>query len=163
MALVIYPTTDYDSFVSIADANTIIEEYSLHNDLWSALSDAEKEVYLRVGTDRIFSVISTDDTDEAYLDSTVYDATTSCLPKSNALMAIHDVVYGLSTSINPNKGLITKEKVGDLEVNYFQGYSKNPKSGIVTNPFPNIVKSCLETYGATFNLSGLTKASVENS
>lgn len=91
MALTIYPTAGYDSFVSLADANTIVASHTLYNTEWTALTDADKEVYLRIATDNIFLVISTDSTDTYYLDETTYVAADSCLPKVCVLMAIHDM------------------------------------------------------------------------
>ena len=154
MSLIIYPTTDYDSFITVADADITITANSVQSATWLALTEVEKEVYLRIATQRIFNVVSTDTTNvDGYLDESVYIAADSCLPKSCALIAIHDLVYGLSSEINPNTGLITKEKVGDLEVNYSHGFPTKRVSGRVSNPYPSNVRLCLTSYGAT-GLSG---------
>lgn len=159
MALVIYPNTDYDSFISVSDADGIINKFSVHVTTWEGLNDAQKEVYLRIATDRIFNAIDSD----TYLDSTTYVADDSCLPKATALMAIHDVVYEISSSVNPNQGLVSMERVGDLQVNYFHGNGKYPKGAKKTNPYPTEVYPCLTSYGAEFNVFGVLRAKVENS
>ena len=162
MALIIYPTTDYDSFISVVDADTIITNNSVQSVTWLALTEAEKEVYLRIATTRILNAVSTDTTNsDGYLDETVYVAVDSCLPKSCALMAVHDLVYGLSSEINPNTGLVTKEKVGDLEVQYAHGFPNKRVSGRVSNPYPSSVRPCLESYGATGLSGGITQVTLE--
>lgn len=140
MALTVYVdnNTDFDSFISLADADTYITETSIHSADWLALSTTDREVYLRIACNRILSRI-----DETLLDGN------ACLAKANASMAIHDVVYKLSSDINPNTGLVTREKVGDLEVDYFHGGFRSSRQikGIVTDPFPSEVKKCLSNYG----------------
>jgi len=146
MALIVAPDTAWDSFISVQDAESIIIKNSVHSSKWLSLQDSEKEVYLRIATSRILSVISTDSTSpDGYFNESDYDASFSCLPNASAFMAIHDITYELSSSINPNVGLITKEKIGDIEVAYKQSKGK----GIVTSPFPSRVAKCLESYGAT--------------
>lgn len=139
MAITIYPTTDYDSFVSVAEANTFISQYTLFTTQWSALTDEQKEVYLRIATQRILNVV----------DGTLLEEDT-CLKSSCAVMAVRDLVFNISAGVNENKGLITKEKVGDVEVNYYQGNSSKVSS-LNKNPFSTEVKKCLAKYGAIFN------------
>jgi len=158
MALTIYPDSGYDSFISISDADTIITENSIQSSSWLSLDDATKEVYLRIAFSNIYDVISTDsNSDIGYLDIDTYVSTNSCLPKTNAMMAIHDLSYGLSSEINPNMGTITKEKVGDLEVQYQHDYKER---GRVSNRFPNSVKSCLNYYGATLQTGCIKQATL---
>ena len=147
MALIVYPTADYDSYVSLVDAETTITSYTTFGTQWLALDDATKEIYLRIATARINDVI----------DSTLLDGTDACLSSSCSLMAINDLVFEISSSINPNDGLITKEKVGDLEVQYQHSYSK--RSSRNKNPFPPLVRTCLSGYGAEF--SNITRATLE--
>lgn len=158
MALIIYPAENYDSLISVADATLFISKYSVHSSLWTALSVEQQEIYLRIATERIFNVISTNSEDDLYLDVLTYGQTSSCLPKAACTMAMHDIVHSISSSINPNTGLITKEKIGDLEINYSHSYAK---LGIERNPFPVSVRSCLALYGAEFAIMGLFKATVE--
>ena len=149
MALIIYPIADADSFITEADADTVIAENSVQSATWTALTSTMKEVYLRIATSRILGSVSTDASNEdGYLDESIYVAADSCLPKATALMAIHDLAYGLSSDINPNTGLISKQKVGDLEETYFHGNPLSQVNSRNTNPFPSSVIKCLNAYGA---------------
>lgn len=155
MSLTVYPTDGYDSFISLEDANTRIGYTSLQASDWNALDDTTKEVYLRIATIAINNKVDFDD--DAFLD---YDAATSCLPNACADMAVHDLVYGLSSEINPNTGLVASEKVGDLEVKYFHGANTSSQQlkGRVTTRFPDTVVSCLSNYGAVFTGSGIKQS-----
>ena len=164
MALVIYPATGYDSLISEVDATAIITANSLQSSLWSALTSVNKEIYLRIATTRILNSVSYDYSNPTgYLDEATYVAADSCLPKSCALMAIHDLAYGLSSEINPQTGLIAKEKVGDLEVTYIHGANASSKqlSSRETSPFPASVQSCLKSYGAILSNGGFRQATLE--
>jgi hypothetical protein len=50
MALTIYPEDNFDSYVSLADADTYAPLYILDTTNWDALSDTQKEFYLRQAT-----------------------------------------------------------------------------------------------------------------
>lgn len=151
--LILYPNTDYDSFISVADADEVISNNSVHSAQWLALTEAQKEVYLRVATTRILNITTA-------LDVLTYVAANSCLPKSCALIGIHDVVYGISSEVNPNTGIVSKEKVGDLEVTYFHGNPNKQVKGRTTSPFPSEVKPCLESYGAVFSQGSIQRATL---
>ena len=137
MALIIYPDIDFDSLVSVVDATEVIVRNSVHSTDWITLSEPMQEVYLRIATQRILSVVE---------DTIPIDG--ECLPRSCALMAIHDLMYGLSSEVNPNTGLISKQKVGDLEETYFHGNPLSQVNSRNTNPFPSSVIKCLNAYGA---------------
>jgi predicted transcriptional regulator len=149
MALVVYPTIDYDSLVSLADANTIIDKYSVNASIWNALDDTTKEKYLRIATDRVLSVI----------DITLLDGS-ECIKKAVSLIANKDVSFGISSDINPNLGTITKEKVGDLEVEYKQ---TNGAKGKDRNPFPVSTYACLNNYGANIQSGRVRTFTIERS
>jgi hypothetical protein len=148
MALVIYPDTGYDSFVTLVDADAIIANYSVHNDKWVALTDTDKEIYLRIACEYI--ILNT-----PLLPDMEYDPLTSCLPKSNAMMAVHDLSYGLSSEINPNTGLISKEKVDTLEVTYFHGNPNHQVNSRKTSRFPATVVRCINSYGGNVRASNV--------
>ena len=150
MSLIIIPDTNGDSFISVNDANDIITKNSVHFADWQALTDNTKEIYLRIATTRILDVVS-----DEYFDLASYNVSDSCLPQVTALMGIHDVAYGISKDINPNLGVVTKEKVGDLEIDYYHG-NASKMTGKNRSPFPSNVIKCLESYGAT-NLQGCLK------
>lgn len=50
--LTIYPNTNYDTFCTITDANTILTNYvpSSQREKWDALADTDKEILLRQST-----------------------------------------------------------------------------------------------------------------
>jgi len=137
MALTVFPTTGYDTFIALADADTYITANSLQSADWLALSDIDREVYLRIQTKNILYKI-----DETLLGTVVIQ----CLATATAIMAVNDFRNSLSTALDRNDGLITKEKVGVIEVNY-QQHRLNRK---VPTVYPKEVRSCLITYGASF-------------
>ena len=53
MALIEYNNTDWDTFCSLADADTIITNYVPDSAAWLALEEAQKEVYLRQATETV--------------------------------------------------------------------------------------------------------------
>lgn len=159
MSLTILPTENGDSFISILDADEVISRNSLQYSNWLDLSDLNKEIYLRIATTRILNVVSFDiNSTSGYLNLAEYISIDSCLPKAAALMAIHDLAYGLSSEINPNTGLVSKEKVGDIEVNYFHGYIDKQVKGRITNPYPSSVVPCLNSYGSNISSSSIKQA-----
>jgi hypothetical protein len=165
MALIIYPELGYDSLISEANATEIIVLNNINSAKWLTLSIEQREVYLRIATNKVLGVVSYDITNlNGYLDSLSYVASESCLPTTCALMAVHDLLYGISSEINPNTGLITKEKVGDIEVSYTHGNPTRQIKGRVSSPFPSTVIPCLNSYGAAINTaSGITQSTLVRS
>lgn len=166
MALIIYPEDGYDSFISEPDAELIIQDNSLQYQQWLDLPNLVRDIYLRIATTAILNAVSTDsENPNGYLDKASYDASSSCLPRVCALVAMHDLVYQISSEINPNTGLITKEKVGDIEVAYTHGASASSRQLSSKNKdvFPKYVKSCLSSYGVTVSASGFHQVQLERS
>lgn len=158
MALTIYPNTGYDSFISEEDATVIISANSVNADTWLALSVPQREVYLRISTDRILNVVSFDPTNiDGYLDITTYVAAESTLPKACALMAIHDVVYSISAEATTQTGLVSREVVDEIEVHYYHD-GKTALKGMSEQdafPFPVIVRPYVNSYGANIGMCKL--------
>ena len=152
MSLTIYPTEGYDSFVSVADATSFLEKNSMYYAECVAKypDESSQEVLLRIATRRIIDTI----------DMSLFpvDSVPLCISEATSLMAIHDCWYGLSVSQNDNQGLVSREKVGDLEVEYDHRNTKTKAK--VTSPFPDSVRTCLSNYGATFSY-GLARATME--
>lgn len=141
MALVLYPTTDYDSFISVEDATTVISKLTLHSAVWTALSDGDKEVYLRIACRLIVDGV----------DQTTYpftDPMPTCVGEAQAMIAVQDVVYGFSatTTIDTN-GAIKKQKVGSLEIEYYDTATGTKKYAPL---IPAMAKPCLVTLGYDF-------------
>jgi len=137
MALTVYPTTDYDTFIGLDDANTLITSRYPLASKWAVLTDEEKEVYLRLHCNTILNTI----------DQSLLPATSECLAESNAIMAFNDVINEISITLDRNNGLVTKEKVGDVEINYKQYRSNLNKPSIYNLE----IKNCLSKYGAKFS------------
>lgn len=157
MALTVYPTTDWDSYCSLIDAVQYCTEYNVHCESCKTKvpTDEEREVYLRIATQRILTVI---DTSLVPTDALPDDLAMAC-----ALTAVHDCVYEISSAVNPNTGAISSEKVGDLEVRYTHGrnMSSAPIVGRNTDPFPAMAKTILANYGAVF--TNLKQGKLEHS
>ena len=154
MALIIYPTADYDSFVTVADATTVIAAYTLHSATWIVLTTAEQEVYLRIAARNIIDHVDQEE-------NPFPDPMTDCVADAQALMAINDVVYGFSASIAAEEtGATKKEKVGTLEVEY---YDTKKSSGI--SMVPTLAVPCLEALGYVFtpNIDGLAQLTLGRS
>ena len=150
MALVIYPTVDYDSFITVVDATTTISEYTLHSAIWLALTIAEQEVYLRIAARNIIDHIDQELTPFP-------DVMPSCVGEAQALMAVQDVVYGFSAQDTVDEsGSIKKEKVASLEIEYYDTKSKTAKRVSVV---PDMAMLCLEDIGyvLTPHIGGLTQ------
>ena len=151
MALIIYPTADYDSFVSVANADDYISSLTVYSADWTALSTDDKERYLRIALRTIVSGIDTD----TY---PLPDPMLTCAAEAQSLIAIHDLVNGLSTSKETSTGAIRRNKVGSIEQEFFEGKFKH-KSRI-----PAIAKACLESLDFDTNiLYGVTQTTLGRS
>ena len=156
MALVIYPTADYDSFITVADAATTIGEYTLHSAVWTALTSAEQEIYLRIAARNIIDHVDQDLTPFP-------DPMPTCVGQAQALMAIQDVVYGFSAQDTVDEsGSIKKEKVASLEIEYYDTKSKTAKRVSVV---PDMAMLCLEDIGYVLSpyIAGLTQTTLGRS
>lgn len=156
MALTIYPTTDYDSFISVADATTTISEMTLHASLWDGITETEREIYLRIACRVI----------EDGIDQTVNpypDPMPDCAGEAQALMAVQDLVYGFSASTATSSvGAIKKQKVSSLEIEYYDSDSDSPKK---VSYIPSLAVPCLELLGFDVppNINGLTQLTLGKS
>ena len=137
MALTIYPTTSYDSFCSLDDSNTIIAGYIPDTAQWDALTDAQKEVYLRQSSLIIEEKVS-------QLPTTLEEN----LKKATAILANHSIGLNMVDDSDSNK--IKKKKVKDIEVEYFSAPDAK-------NEIPDLVISLLSVYNvqssSTFSFS----------
>jgi hypothetical protein len=139
MALIVYPTEDYDSFVSVADATTIIGNLTLYSSEWGALDLSEQEAYLRIASQVITDGLTT----------IPADPVPQCLKNSQALIAIHDVVNGISKPLTI-ESVVKKQKAGSVEIEYFEPNS----TGTTNNRIPSLAATCLEGLGYEFPISG---------
>lgn len=132
MALTIYPNTDYDSFVSLADTEAILINNVPSSQLteWNALTNTDKEILLRQSTLLIANKIQIPTTAEVNLQrATAYLAQYS----NGKIMTANDGSTG---------NIKVKEIVGTVKTEYFT-------QGKDSNTFPEIVDLLLKNYGAT--------------
>ncbi len=144
MALTIYPATGWDSFISTADATTVINNLSHHGDQWSALGETDKERYLRIACRYI---VNHSVPEEEYP-----DPMPQCVGEAQALTAANDMANGLSASTGVRQtAQVRREKAGDVEVEYFRG-------AVYGVPFvPPMAAPCLETnMGFSVSMSQVT-------
>lgn len=145
MALILPPDAAYDSFVSVVDATMYIETFTLDSAVWIALTVADQEIYLRIATRRIQDGV---DQDVYPIDPAILPA---CLAEATSLMAVHDLVNGISagTATASNTGSIKKEQVGDIVQEY---YDTKSTTNTYVNLVPTLARPCLEDMGYVFPL-----------
>ena len=150
MALILPPDTAYDSFVSVADALGYIQALTLDSAAWIAIGVDQQEVYLRIATRRI----------QDGIDQELYPidpaALPTCLAEATSLMAVHDLVNGISSgsATASETGAIKKEQVGTIVQEY---YDTKSVVNSYTSLVPALARVCLESMGYEFptSLGGL--------
>jgi len=137
MALTIYPTDEYDSFCSLADAETLIAANipSAQHTLWDALADSDKEILLRQSTILIKNSVTT-------LPATLEDD----LKLACAYLANNSVGITMTDSNGKEGNVKVKEIVDVVKTEYFSAGKSN-------NSFPTIVNSLLSQYGVSTSSS----------
>lgn len=149
MALIVYPTESYDSFVSLVDATDYITKYTLQLDSWTAFDTTTKEALLRIAAQRLIS-----NSDELLFP---IDPIPDCIAIAQALMASQDGKYGFSSGlIYDDKGARKKEKVSVIEVEY---YDTKGNYSTTAPLIPSQVLGCLELIGyyAVAKTNGLSQ------
>lgn len=125
--LVEYPTTNYDTFSSLTDANTIIAKLVPDTALWDALEDTQKEIYLRQATLIIKNRIAT-------LPATLEND----LKTATAFLSNHSI--GKSLADTSDKAYISeKEIVGVVRTKY-----ASPRKS--DDELPSLVVQLLKQY-----------------
>lgn len=137
MSLIIYPTTDYNSYISLADAEILITNNIINHTAWDALTSTQKELYLKQSTTLIRLKIQ-----DPYEDSTPSD-----LELATVYLAVSSIAVDMTES--DGKDNLKRIKIdGAIEKEYF---TKSEKS----NGFPDIVEALLSQYTYT-NSSSFT-------
>lgn len=114
MALAVYPAEGYDSFLSLADANTYAAGHGIAD--WAARADADKESALRVATVYIFGRRLTE---EALYDTSTTPATARVHPNVKAATAEAAARAARGTlyrDVDPSA--VTEKTVGPLTLKY---------------------------------------------
>lgn len=145
MALILYPTDGYDSFITTAQATDVIAKYTLDSAVWVALSELDKEAYLRISFKLIENGLPL-----------MPETITTCLVQAQSLIAISDVVNKFSKPEN-TLGAVKKSKVGVIEEQYYE-----PKPTMVKYRIPDMVMPCLLDLGwvNTQDVSGISRVSL---
>ena len=145
MALIIYPATGWNSYVSLTEANTIITDNVIDPTAWNALADPTKELYLKQST----TLIRLQITDPISLDSSL-TAAPSDLKLATAHLANYSIGVNMVNGDSAKENLKRIKIEGALEKEYFT-------KGEATNGFPDIVQALLKQYSyagsSTFQLS----------
>ena len=138
--LILYPDINADSFVTVAEADIIISELTLQSTAWLALTEDDREIYLRIAYRNILSGV-----DQTI--NPIPDPVTDCYGEAQSLMASHDVTYGISASTTVSNSQVKKQKIASLEIEYFE------VDGVVkaTSVVPDLAKPCLEEIGWVFD------------
>lgn len=129
MALIVYPTTEWDAFVSLADCNTILTNTVPSSQLtdWNGLTDTDKEVYIRQATMLINAKITPPDTLE------------DDLKTATSYLANFSIDTDMQNE-NDTGNVKVKEVVGVVKTEWF-----NPSED-KSNEFPDIVVSLISQY-----------------
>ncbi len=156
MALIIYPTDGYDSFVSVEEATTYITTLTTQGAAWEALDEATQEVYLRIACRNILMGIDQNV-------NPLPDPAPACLGESQSLMASQDLTYGISATTDVgDTGAIKKQKVATLEIEYY-----DTASGVTTTiPLvPKMAQPCLQSLGYYISpaITGLSQTTLGRS
>ena len=128
MALILYPTTDYDAFISIVNCDAFLESNVIGSQrtLYDALIDADKEIYIRQATTLIKNAITLPTTLEEDLQA------------ATAYLVNHSIGIDMLDS-NKSSNVKVKEIVDVVKTEYF-----TPNNDV--NSFPDIVQSLLLQY-----------------
>ena len=135
--LVEYPNNGWDSFCSVADADTIITNYVPDSTSWLALTEPQKEVYLRQATETVKGYV-------LCLPDTLEDD----LKKATAYTANYSI--DTPTATDSGKGNIkSKEIVDVVKTEWF-----NPtKANILPDNVLVLLKQyCVTNTGSSFCL-----------
>ncbi len=133
--LILFPLPDYDSYVTVIDADTVITSLTTNGAQWLALAEADKEVYLRIALRTI--------EDGGVVPPDVTDPSFACLPEAQALVAVNDLVNGISSTAGASSAQIKRQKVGTLEQEFFETDGATTS----TNPIPAMAQPCLDSFG----------------
>jgi len=128
MALILYPTDDYDAFISIVNCDAFLAANVIGSQrtLYDALSDGDKEIYIRQATTLIKGNIT--------LPNTLEDD----LQYATAYLVNFSIGVDM-TNTSASTNIKSKEIVDVIKTEWF-----SPNKDI--NSFPTIVQQLLEQY-----------------
>ncbi len=131
LTMTIYPSADFNSYISLVDADTILE-YHIHYPLWEPLSDDDKIRYLTKAFNDINALDGFVPPDETIPDDV------DCLPNAQSQTAINYLV-----NIDRYESRkIKSERLGPTAISY------QDQSQLEGDIFPEDVVGCLKEFGA---------------
>ena len=130
MALIIYDTDNWDSYISLTDAEDLVTSYIIDTSTWDALDDTVKEKYLRQATMLIKSRITLKEGD-----------TTDNLKLATVYLAVFSIAKDMTQS-DGKDNLKIIEIDGAIKKEFFT-------KGKSSNQFPDIVTQLLQEYNYT--------------
>ncbi len=147
MALIIYPTADYDSFISVADCETTSDAY-IYGNKFSQLATVEgKEAILRqtcLSIRQCNNIVLPADIESNLEVAQVYLV--------EQALTINMIAY------DANEGAIIEEHAGAVGASY-----DSSKKAADNSAFPPMVSNLLSTYGCTSTSGGFSQGSVGRS
>ncbi len=126
--LVIFPATDANSFVSLTNADAILD-YHTKADTWETLNDDDKKRRLIQAYDIINTL-------EGFEAPVAPDPIPGCLDTAQSLIALQTVINEEAQELNR----VTQERVGPMSTSYNTDY-------LVGSDIPTSASLCLKDYG----------------
>ena len=147
MALIVYPLPNFNSYVSVTDADIIASGYLAYSS-WTALDLTAQEVYLQTAFRYIQNLNGFEGPSLPELDLT-------CLPVAQTEIALNDILYGISSSTSTPQQ-VKKEKAGPVEMEYFESDAGAFSPSLI--PANSTAANCLKTFGwdSSMDFSGLS-------
>ncbi len=143
LTLIVYPQVDYNSYVSLIDADDILDFHTEHS-VWVGLSDDDKMRYLSKAFKEIVSIPGFTEP----LWSIPEDP--GCLPEAQAYLALQYLV--VQRALDNSK--IKSEKVGPMSTVYSDNDSSIPQ--LLT---PEILR-CLDQFGTVVTFDAFAVGSI---
>ena len=145
MALIVYPTADWNTFMDEATADAVIGAM-VGGDAFTILSSEEKEAYLKKTALSI----------RLCPNITLPDVVTSDLELAQGYLTLHALSVDM-LAYDPNERAVTSESVDVISVSYDAGMKKD------ADAFPPIVQDLLRQYGCSKSSGGFSQGYVGRS
>ncbi len=143
MNLIVYPDTNYNTYISLIDAEASASDYLFYPQ-WAELDEDTQSRYLL----HAFRIIY----DLNGFVGPVPPADAGSLPTAQLQVALNDIVHGLSMSTEVTQQ-VKREKAGPVEMEYYE----NPTGVYSASAIPTVTHKCLKSFGwvGTQSLPGL--------
>lgn len=136
--LVVSPTPDYNTFVTIAEADVLADD-ALSHSVWEALSPADKQRWLLLTGAMINGL-------KGFI---APDPTTACLQKAQVTLVLHQIDNKLQDT-GPKEGQLRTRKFDVMYREHFKNVHADNK---VVEDLPASIRECLKNHGALLDNS----------